>query len=63
MRPGCQAAKDNTQYTAAEVINTWLQAYGNLNGDGFGIGWFSQQQECKPQDPSPCVFTSVTPAW
>lgn len=40
-----------------------LQAYGNLNGDGFGIGWFSQHQECKPTDPSPCVFTSVTPAW
>lgn len=39
------------------------QAYGNLNGDGFGIGWFSQHQECKPSDPSPCVFTSVTPAW
>lgn len=43
--------------------NTVLQAYGNLNGDGFGIGWFSQHQECQPQDPSPCVFTSVTPAW
>lgn len=38
-------------------------AYGNLNGDGFGIGWFSQHQECQPSDPSPCVFTSVTPAW
>lgn len=45
------------------IQELWLQAYGNLNGDGFGIGWFSQHQECKPQDPSPCVFTSVTPAW
>jgi Cys-Gly metallodipeptidase DUG1 len=35
--------------------------YGNLNGDGFGIGWFAP--ETSRQDPSPCTFTSVTPAW
>ena len=34
--------------------------YGNLNGDGFGIGWYSA---CCRKDPSPCTFTSVTPAW
>lgn len=34
--------------------------FGNLNGDGFGIGWFLPDQE---KDPSPCVFTSITPAW
>ncbi|CAD7699259.1 unnamed protein product, partial [Ostreobium quekettii] len=33
--------------------------HGNLNGDGFGIGWYSQEGS----DTSPCVFTSVTPAW
>eukprot|EP00951_Prasinocladus_malaysianus_P040680 scaffold470436_cov33-Prasinocladus_malaysianus.AAC.1 len=33
--------------------------FGNLNGDGFGIGWFGED----PQDTKPCVFTSVTPAW
>ncbi len=29
-----------------------------LNGDGFGVGWYSMAI-----DPTPCVFTSVTPAW
>ena len=29
-----------------------------LNGDGFGLGWYSPEI-----DPSPCIFTSVTPAW
>ena len=36
--------------------------YGNLNGDGFGIGWFSPESSSR-QDPTPCVFTSITPAW
>lgn len=29
-----------------------------LNGDGFGVGWYAQDA-----GPTPCVFTSVTPAW
>ena len=29
-----------------------------LNGDGFGVGWYSPQIS-----PTPCVFTSLTPAW
>jgi glutamine amidotransferase len=29
-----------------------------LNGDGFGVGWYAQEI-----DPTPCVFTSVQPAW
>lgn len=29
-----------------------------LNGDGFGVGWYSPEI-----DPTPCVFTSTTPAW
>jgi predicted glutamine amidotransferase len=29
-----------------------------LNGDGFGVGWYAQDA-----GHSPCVFTSVTPAW
>ncbi|MGH9948562.1 MAG: class II glutamine amidotransferase [Pyrinomonadaceae bacterium] len=29
-----------------------------LNGDGFGIGWYSPQVS-----PDACVFTSITPAW
>jgi hypothetical protein len=36
--------------------------FGNLNGDGFGIGWFSPDER-READPSPCVFTSITPAW
>ena len=38
-------------------------AYGNLNGDGFGIGWFAEPARGRAPDPTPCVFTSVTPAW
>ncbi|CAG9463974.1 unnamed protein product [Pedinophyceae sp. YPF-701] len=40
--------------------------HGNLNGDGFGIGWYSNMEgkrEDGSEDHSPCVFTSVTPAW
>lgn len=29
-----------------------------LNGDGFGIGWYD-----RGPDPTPCLFTSLTPAW
>ncbi|KAG2445688.1 hypothetical protein HXX76_000296 [Chlamydomonas incerta] len=36
--------------------------HGNLNGDGFGIGWFNPDER-RVQDPTPCVFTSITPAW
>lgn len=34
--------------------------FGNLNGDGFGIGWYA---DSGLDDRKPCVFTSVTPAW
>lgn len=37
-------------------------AHGSLNGDGFGIGWFSVEER-REKDPTPCVFTSITPAW
>lgn len=29
-----------------------------LNGDGFGVGWYTA-----PSGPTPCIFTSITPAW
>jgi glutamine amidotransferase len=29
-----------------------------LNGDGFGVGWYTPDV-----DATPCVFTSITPAW
>ncbi|UPQ99188.1 peptidase family M20/M25/M40 protein [Chloropicon primus] len=31
----------------------------NLNGDGFGVGWYSSNKD----DKKPCVFTSILPAW
>ena len=38
--------------------------YGNLNGDGFGIGWYSACSSLSSmKDSCPCTFTSVTPAW
>ncbi|EKX53757.1 hypothetical protein GUITHDRAFT_64281, partial [Guillardia theta CCMP2712] len=33
---------------------------GNLNADGFGLGWYSQDDS---EDVTPCVFTEVGPAW
>lgn len=32
---------------------------GYLNGDGFGLGWYSTQ----PNDPIPCVYRQARPAW
>ena len=29
-----------------------------LNGDGFGVGWYAPEIS-----PTPCIFTSLTPAW
>jgi len=29
-----------------------------LNGDGFGVGWYDHDI-----DPTPCVYTSIQPAW
>ena len=29
-----------------------------LNGDGFGVGWYAPEIS-----PTPCIFTSITPAW
>lgn len=29
-----------------------------LNGDGFGVGWYAPLSS-----PTPCIFTSITPAW
>ena len=36
--------------------------HGNLNGDGFGVGWYCPKEQ-QFVDPTPCVFTSITPAW
>lgn len=38
-------------------------SHGNLNGDGFGIGWFSAEGAAVSTDTTPCTFTSITPAW
>lgn len=47
--------------------------HGNLNADGFGIGWYSERPACatrvsKPCDgaadfSAPCTFKAITPAW
>merc|ERR1712137_814241 len=29
----------------------------SMNGDGFGVGWYSYDH------PTPCIFTSISPAW
>jgi len=35
-----------------------LEAEEPLNGDGFGLGWYSREI-----DPYPAIFTSIQPAW
>lgn len=33
-------------------------------GDGFGVGWYDNEpQENDQESITPCIFTSVTPAW
>ncbi|EFJ51075.1 hypothetical protein VOLCADRAFT_116647, partial [Volvox carteri f. nagariensis] len=44
------------------MLSVVTDGHGNLNGDGFGIGWFSTDER-RERDPTPCVFTSITPAW
>jgi len=47
--------------TAQSLIRQSYQAREReepLNGDGFGVGWYVPEI-----DPTPCVFTSVRPAW
>ncbi|KAL1925427.1 uncharacterized protein VTP21DRAFT_310 [Calcarisporiella thermophila] len=35
-----------------------------INGDGFGVGWYDTNAETDDEiGNSPCIFTSVTPAW
>lgn len=36
--------------------------FGNLNGDGFGIGWYTSD-DLRESDPTPCMYKSITPAW
>eukprot|EP01134_Creolimax_fragrantissima_P007853 CFRG7853T1 len=38
-----------------------MTPHGYLNGDGFGVGWYAP--EVAAEDPTPCVFHSVKPAW
>ncbi|KAG0076627.1 glutamine amidotransferase subunit, partial [Podila epicladia] len=33
-----------------------------INGDGFGVGWYDNEPD-EELGVSPCIFTSVTPAW
>lgn len=38
--------------------------HGNLNADGFGIGWYSEPGFPACADKAtPCTFKSITPAW
>jgi glutamine amidotransferase len=40
---------------------------GNLNADGFGLGWYmahdKETEQFEEEDLRPCVFTEVGPAW
>lgn len=59
----CQLhATVSLQLTCAPCAWKLANCSGNLNGDGFGIGWYSMEEQ-RDKDPTPCVFTSITPAW
>lgn len=34
-----------------------------INGDGFGVGWYSNAEDETETGPGPCIFTSINPAW
>lgn len=35
-----------------------------FKGDGFGVGWYDSEPSVQEQNAvTPCIFTSVTPAW
>lgn len=36
--------------------------HGNINADGFGIGWYTESNTYDSDD-TPCIFTSISPAW
>ncbi|CAG8603285.1 454_t:CDS:10 [Funneliformis mosseae] len=40
-----------------------LDTRRTINGDGFGVGWYENSDPKIPNDDTPCIFTSVTPAW
>ncbi|ORX53215.1 N-terminal nucleophile aminohydrolase [Hesseltinella vesiculosa] len=35
----------------------------NGSGDGFGVGWYDSDYAKDDEKKTPCIFTSVTPAW
>lgn len=34
-----------------------------INGDGFGVGWYTGSEDGQDTGPGPCIFTSINPAW
>lgn len=46
-------------FDARERMTGDASTPGYLNGDGFGLGWYSIQND----DPVPCVYRQARPAW
>lgn len=46
-------------FDARERMTGDASTPGYLNGDGFGLGWYSNQMD----DPVPCVYRQARPAW
>jgi acetylornithine deacetylase/succinyl-diaminopimelate desuccinylase-like protein/predicted glutamine amidotransferase len=46
-------------FDARERLSGDASTPGYLNGDGFGLGWYSAD----PLDPLPCVYRQARPAW
>jgi len=46
--------------TLSTLPNPQVYDQGNLNADGFGLGWYANDEV---DDVTPCVFSDVGPAW
>ena len=45
-----------------QSLSSWLRMDSQpVNGDGFGVGWYDD--DSSDTDGTPCIFTSVLPAW
>jgi glutamine amidotransferase len=46
------------------ILNFLVILTSNV-GDGFGVGWYESETHPEEEEDhvTPCIFTSVTPAW
>eukprot|EP01062_Namystynia_karyoxenos_P066672 TRINITY_DN60589_c0_g1_i1.p1 TRINITY_DN60589_c0_g1~~TRINITY_DN60589_c0_g1_i1.p1 ORF type:complete len:1487 (+),score=327.44 TRINITY_DN60589_c0_g1_i1:93-4463(+) len=53
------AARERAKMPKGQIPHLAYQQH-SLNGDGYGVGWYPPRSDT---DRTPCVFTSLKPAW